>query len=232
MQFHNRVIPSKELFLLIIVLLVLSLLSNNTLGALPNVDSDVKSKISKIMLVAALGDSGVSTLGSQLRDYRVKRPRVEDYEFTAAVLAIMMKKIDTDQGRERTIVKLNRATPGQKALFAVQVLRLTVTEFGFIGYFESSYANLIPEAKRGLKILGAKEYLRVFEQALAIFYKSKTLITNIKNRKNILDRLSNEEKYNIFDPVDQKFEAMEDETILQNYIIKYVNNNPTHFFAN
>lgn len=182
------------------------------------------------VVVAALDSSQRLASSSKLIDYRVKKKDFEDYEFSEAVFAIMLKKIDVKKGRESVLHDLDRATPGQKLLFTVQIMRATVTDLGIIGYIESDDGNLIPEMKRGLKILGANEYVKILNSALAIFKMEKSLITKSSNRKEVLSRLSNEDKFKIFDPVDQKFEALEDEFRLQKYIKKYVNNHPKHFF--
>ncbi|MFV2056234.1 MAG: DUF4375 domain-containing protein [Thiohalomonadales bacterium] len=199
----------------------------NTVASVPD---DATSKSNSILL-AALSDQTHSAIAAvTLADFRVKRPEVVDFQFIDAVLALMLQRIGVDSDRDKTIALLNTATPGQKALYAVYLMRLSVAEFGFIGYFESTSGDLIPEVERGLKILGAKKYLQLFRKSLSIFKKQKGLITDSSNRQEILASLSNEKKYNLYDPMDEKFEQLEDELVLQSYIIAYVNENPRYFF--
>jgi len=225
---QNNVVDRQFRFLVVSVLLIASLFFLKSAPA--SVPFELSSE-PNIVLVAALGSSLTLASGSQLEDYRVKKQPFEEYEFTEAILAIMLKKIDANKGRDSILVELNRVTPGQKALYAVQLMRETVTEYGFIGYLESERGDLIPEVKRGLKIFGAKEYLKLFNTALAVFKKEKLLITKLNNRQAVLNRLSNEDKYKIFAPVDEKFENLEDELRLQKHVMKYVNNHPSYFYV-
>lgn len=220
-------------------MLITGLLAGNTASASPSTFIHARASDSKqgaLVKVAALAKNGfkrpISTKSSASDDdnYLIERPDEEGDNYIHVVLQAMMKNVDPGGNRNELIFKLGNATPGQKALYAVYLMQNEVMLGGFKSYFKSNAANLVYEARKGLKLIGAYKYLNLLEDALVLFADDEEMLETAFDRKNFLDTVPEKTKYKVFEKVDSRFESLENDNLLKDSMVAYINKHPSQFF--
>jgi hypothetical protein len=166
------------------------------------------------------------------KHYLVRRPDREGDNYISVVLKDMMKSIEPGGNRNELIFKLGYATPGQKALYAVYLMQNEVALGGFKSYFKSNAANLVNEARKGLKLIKAYRYLNLLEDALVLFVDDEEMLDTAFDRKNFLETVPDKVKYRVFEATDSKFESLENDDLLKGMMVSYINKHPGQFFLN
>lgn len=162
--------------------------------------------------------------------FRVNRVDVKESEYANAVLKVMLKEIDITLDRHALKKQLASATEGQKAIYAAYHFHSAVSLGGFAGYLAHDAGNLIPETRAALHLIGANKYATLLKKALYVFADVEEMLGATTDRRVVLGRLSNDEKFKAFEKIDGDFESMENESMLNGRMSRYINEHPEQFF--
>jgi hypothetical protein len=163
-------------------------------------------------------------------EFKVKRTEPEDDDLAVMALEVMLKEIDLTLGDENLMSQFENATEGQRAIYAVSIFQSEVNNDGFGGYFSHDAGNLIKQVKKGLVLIGARRYLHLLNKALYVFVDDEEMLDEAIDRRDVLSNLSNDEKFSTFEPLDSAFELLEYESLLQDSMNQFIENNQAQFF--
>lgn len=167
---------------------------------------------------------------SKYDNYLVPRPAKEGSDYVRVVLKALIDDVDITLKQDKLKAKLKKATPGQKALYAVYLLRNEVQFGGFRSYLSKKASNLLPEAREGLQLIGALNYLKLLNDTLDLFIDDEYMLDTALDRKNHLATISRNEAFRVFEKADAGFESLENESMLVDYMNSYINKHPKEFF--
>ena len=163
-------------------------------------------------------------------NYLVARPKTEGSNYVSVVLKALINDADISLERKKLQAKLEKATPGQKALYAIYLMRTEVQFGGFKSYFSKKASDLLPEAREGLQLIGATNYLKLLNDALRLFVDDEYMLETALDRQTHLASISRSEKFRVFEKADAGFESLENESLLTDYMNSYINKHPKEFF--
>lgn len=166
--------------------------------------------------------------------YLVQRPRgrkrLDDVEFIRHVVAAMWPRVDIYRGATELKAGLAKATAGQVAVYATRFADSEICNGGFHQFFGNSTGILYREAVAGFERIGATPYGALLERAGALLGATVPRDRDARNRR--LDRLPDEEWYQRFDKIEERYYALRrGPKALEGYARRYIDAHPDEFFV-
>jgi Domain of unknown function (DUF4375) len=126
--------------------------------------------------------------------------------------------------------RLERVTPGQRALYALHWMRSEVDNGGFHQYLYNSTGMLANDAERGADLMGATEFGDLLRELLALFPDGR-LREEQEDRISFLEGLSEEGLAKLEQLDDRFYDLMgDDPSRLAIHCAAYVQEHPEEFF--
>jgi hypothetical protein len=167
-----------------------------------------------------------------MADFRIPRSALakpEDAERVMwDVIAPMYDELETPYDPDP---RLEEATPGQRALYALHWTRSEVENGGFHQFFYNSTGMLGAEALAGAERIGAADFAAVIREAFSIFPDGP--IEDNVSRQDYMGELGDEHIATL-EKLDDRFYALmghEDESTLARKCAAYVESHPEEFFT-
>jgi hypothetical protein len=159
------------------------------------------------------------------RDLRIERPAAEGVDLLQAIVTGLESQMGDDLENEADV--LGVATPGQRAVYALDWTTLEVNNGGWHQFFWNSSGALADEAIAGAELIGAHENAAILRQAAAVFPRGR-VPEDRAERQRILDSLSDAETEDAFGPLEERWYARDPE--LERLMVAYVEAHPDEFF--
>lgn len=152
---------------------------------------------------------------------------LEGEELSWAVIEPMWSQLRTPYEPDP---RLQQATAGQRALYALHWLWSEVSNGGFHQYLWNPTGRLFSEALQGARRLGASTYAELAAEAAATVFGSTAVPQDQPSRQRALDTLTDEQRGRL-DALDDRFYALLDEHPLGALLARYVHAQPSEFFV-
>jgi hypothetical protein len=168
-------------------------------------------------------------------DFRIRRDALtkpEDAEQTWwDVIARVYDELETPYAPDP---RLERLTPGQRALYALHWTRSEVDNGGFHQYLHNPTGMLANVALRGAELIGAHEFSALLRELLELFPKGR-LLEDQGARISFLERVSEGGRAKLNELDDRFYELMGykrkcDQSRLAVHCAAYVQEHPEEFF--
>ncbi len=164
-----------------------------------------------------------------MKDFRISRIKTRNLEKDDFLWTII-EPIWPSTNNEDKIKYIAQGTPGQKALYSITLFIREVENGGLESFLFNSSGKYINLVISGLALIKAEEHLKVLKEAIKIFPNSKVPIRkffrNLILKMELRKRALTAEEY--FDAFNVKLYG---EEILQEFFIKYINENEAEFFV-
>ena len=160
-------------------------------------------------------------------DFRVPaevRDELDERELVWEVVRPMWFSLKTPYEPD---ARLELATAGQRALYALQWTVSEVENGGFDQYFWNSTGSLADEAVRGAPHLGATEYAEIVREACALFPGGAAV--DRAERGEQLDAFSDEQAKALDELTTKFYDLLEREDPTE-LMVRYVRQHPDEFF--
>jgi len=125
--------------------------------------------------------------------------------------------------------RLQQATPGQRAVYALYWLGSETSNGGLHQYFWNPAGMLADEAVQGARRLGLDTYADLLGQAITTVFDRASVPQDQRSRQHALDRLSGERRRRL-DGLDQRLSVLLGEQPLDPVLDQYVRDHPWEFF--
>jgi hypothetical protein len=125
--------------------------------------------------------------------------------------------------------RLQQATPGQRALYALYWLGSEASLGGLQRYFSNPTGMLADEALQGARRLGLSGYADLLAKAITTAFDSSPVPQDQRSRQRALDGLGDEQRRRL-DALDQRLSALLVEQPLDAALDRYVHDHPLEFF--
>jgi hypothetical protein len=172
------------------------------------------------LVAAACGGSAERT-----RDLRIERPASGGRELLDAVVDGLARHMGEDYEREAAV--LRDATPGQRAIYALDWATLEVSNGGWHQFFWNSSGGLTDEAIAGAELIGAHQNAAILRDAAAVF-PGGHVPDERAERQRIVDSLSEAEVDRVLGPLEERWYARDAE--LERQMVRYFEAHPDEFF--
>lgn len=169
---------------------------------------------------------GCGSAGERDPDLRIEHPAGNQRDhLIVAIVDTIDKEIRGDFRNWRTV--LRAATPGQRAVYALDYTTLEVNNGGWHQFFWNSSGALTDEAIQGAALIGAREHAAILREAAAVYPRGEVPEDRAK-RQQILESLSDAETEEVFGPLEDRWYARDRE--LQRLMVAYIEAHPDEFF--
>jgi hypothetical protein len=166
-------------------------------------------------------------------DFRIRRDALTDPDDPERVWwDVIERAYDELRTPFESDPRLERLTPGQRALYALHWTRSEVENGGFHQYLRNPTGMLADEAIRGADLIGAHEFGDVVRSVLALFPNGR-LLEKQEARISFLEQLSEEERARLRQLDDRFYDLMGHgpaRSRLATYCSSYVRDHPDEFF--
>jgi hypothetical protein len=125
--------------------------------------------------------------------------------------------------------RLQQATPGQRALYALYWLGSETSNGGLHQYFWNPAGMLADETAQGARRLGLNNYADLLVQAITTVFDRPSVPQDQRLRQQALDGLADDRRRRL-DVLDQRFSVLLDEQPLDPVLDRYVRDHPSEFF--
>jgi hypothetical protein len=125
--------------------------------------------------------------------------------------------------------RLQQATAGQRALYALHWLWSEVNNGGFHQYFWNPTGMLADQALQGARRLGAAAYAELVAEAITTVFGGADVPQDQSSRRRALEEMTSEQRHRL-DAVDRRFCALLEEQPLGALLEHYVDAHPSEFF--
>lgn len=159
-----------------------------------------------------------------MEDWRVSRDALKDPEDDEQVWWDVIERVFDELATPyEPDPRLERLTPGQRALYALHWTRSEVGNGGFHQYLQNPTGMLAGEAFRGAGLIGALETTDVLRELHGLFPDGEVPARQ-EDRLAFLERIDRSE----LDELDERFDALA--PLLASYCAAYVRRDPDEFF--
>jgi hypothetical protein len=159
------------------------------------------------------------------RDLRIERPVSGGRNLPNAVVEGLASHMGEDYAQEAAV--LQDATPGQRAIYALDWTTLEVNNGGWHQFFWNSSGGLTDEAIAGAELIGADDNAAILRDAAAIFAGGQ-VPQDRAERQRVLDALPESEADRVFGALEERWYARDRE--LERLMVAYVEAHPDEFF--
>jgi Domain of unknown function (DUF4375) len=125
--------------------------------------------------------------------------------------------------------RLQQATPGQRALYALYWLGSETSLGGLQRYFSTPAGMLADDAVQGARRLGLSGHADLLAEAITTVFDHPTVPQDQRSRQRALDGLAAERRRRL-DALDQRLSALLVEQPLDAALDRYVRDHPLEFF--
>jgi Domain of unknown function (DUF4375) len=125
--------------------------------------------------------------------------------------------------------RLQEATPGQRALYALYWLASETSNGGLHQYFWNPAGMLADEAIQGARRLGLNQYADVLAEAIATVFDGVGVPQDQQARQRALDELA-ADRYRHLDALDHRLSGLLVDQPLAAALDQYVHDHPSEFF--
>jgi hypothetical protein len=125
--------------------------------------------------------------------------------------------------------RLQQATPGQRALYALYWLGSETSNGGLHQYFWNPAGMLADEAVQGARRLGLSDYAELLAQAVTTVFDRPSVPQDQRSRQQALDGLPDEPRRRL-DALDQRLSVLLVKQPFDPALDQYVRDHPCEFF--
>ncbi len=134
-------------------------------------------------------------------DFRIAHTTVDGMDDASLFWAVIepMWHADVDED-----VRMELATPGQRALYAITVCFREVPNGGIDQFFYNTGGMHADGIRNALRILGANKHAHAFEHALRVFPRSVVPV-DVDERRALLKSIAKKRRLAVFEPEEEIF---------------------------
>jgi len=157
-------------------------------------------------------------------DFRIAKATAAGMDDASLFWAVIepMWHADVDED-----VRMELATPGQRALYSITVCFREVSNGGFDQFFYNTSGMHADEIRKALRVLGANEHAQAFENSLKAFPRSRVPV-DMDERRALLESIPKNRRLAVFEPEEELF--FNEEGIWP-YFRQYVEKHESEFFS-
>ncbi|MEZ0227857.1 MAG: DMP19 family protein [Planctomycetota bacterium] len=171
----------------------------------------------------------VAAARARARGMRIARPELQYYDDQRLhweAIERVFEAADIYEDRKKLLSILDLATKGQRALFGIWWTQSEVNNGGFGQYFSNSTAIVAPEALEGFRLVGAKKFAALLDQAMKKFPGGEMPLDR-EARDEALEKIDAAE----FDALNKRFYALQEKDGgFFKLTSAYVQEHPEEFF--
>jgi len=163
-------------------------------------------------------------------EYRIDRTKAEgldDAELAWAAIEPLWDAISFSAGWMATAKVFKNASVGQIGLFSLDWCQKEVRNGGFAQFFENSTGMLAAEALEGFKMIGARSYAKLLEEAISLLPGRKAMRSRVC--RYLQCRFLSSARV---DALESSFYDLIKSDDLEKYRGRYVREHPGEFFSN
>jgi len=163
--------------------------------------------------------------------FKIERGKIKGTKLIEHSISLLLEELkDVKKDKDKMAI-LEKANEHQQLVYVIYEFRKSMEKGGFQAYFRSDNANRLDRLKQALIELRANQYLLLLNKAIKVFADDPDRIDETFGRNSVLDHMESFERFSFFEAVDADYRSLEDEEVLVDRVVGYLNQHPKQFFA-